>query len=144
MDINIAGININDNNTEHIKGKIDDICSLLKDYQYLVDSHMNDFITRDLWQKLKDHYLYDLENVDNFFYECESNSLCKCCYPSTKDNCCHFCMKEKVTSIKQSNKNSFVSFKKLHEIDKMGQVIQSIGQKLDTKKVGNIILHCKL
>jgi len=137
MDINIAGLNINDNSTEHIKGKIDDICSLLKKYQYLVDSHMNDFITRDLWQKLKDHDLYDLENVDFFFHECESNSLHKCCYPSTKDNCCHFCMKEKVnsTGIEQSNKNSFVSFKKLHEIDKMGQVIQSIGQKLDTKKI---------
>ncbi|XP_065667277.1 probable methyltransferase-like protein 25 isoform X6 [Hydra vulgaris] len=115
------------------KNAIDEVLDLLRTYHDIINSHLNEYIVKNLSLQIG----MDGFSKDIFVKKCQSIGEIGCCYHSGV-NCIECCSENKFQNdknnknyeiIKKQQDNSFLSEKKHHEVEYLANIVNQIALK---------------
>jgi len=144
-----------DSKLYYISSQVDCLISFLKEHKKFIQSHLNDFIVKDL------HEISCGIRESDFSEKCKQVGNFQCCFDAIYGHCHKYCRRKNDYEIKlkstqnsshkteSKNKNTFLSVKKDHEIDAMTSSICEMSKYTLCKNIVDIgsgkgYLGCRL
>ena len=130
---------------EKLKADLDELVGVVTRFSTLIQSHLNEFFTSDIWQKT----LTERQDLLRFLADKDGEhkkKFSRCCYfyssvSRSSDESHHRFCKQRVVDKPRPHtkkKNSFLSLKKEHEVLRLSSLLKDIDDETNCRKVGNV------